>query len=141
RKPLRVFGELRLDRASNHRIRGSDVGRETRNDIALAIDDELFEVPCDLGLGLRSQTMLIEGLAQRAIGLTLGFRHGANQVLIEWMLSFALNHDFLEHGELDAELGLAKLLYFGIRAGLLSGKLIGRKTKHLESLAMVSLVD
>src|SRR2546423_145546 len=60
---------------------------------------------------------------------------------IERMLSFALDHNFLEHRKLHAKFCLAELLDLRVGSRLLSGEFVSRKAEHLKSLAMIGLVD
>src|SRR5688572_1574624 len=70
-------------------ILGLGGGREPIDHLAVAVDQELGEVPLD-GLA-----------AEHALGATL-------QPAIQWMRRIAIHVDFLEHGEADAIVLLAE---------------------------------
>src|SRR3954468_16136975 len=78
-----LLGELSLDRADNPFVLGWHVGGEAGGDAAIAPDQELLEVPMDLGCIGRRAWLL--GFARRKLGLGLRLC----EMPVERMLFFA----------------------------------------------------
>jgi hypothetical protein len=84
---------------------------ETLDDVALGIDEELLEVPGDLG-------------AVAVAGLRLGL-----EPLVERCGAVTVDVDLVEHRERDAELRRGEFEDLGVRSGFLPTELVAREAE------------
>jgi hypothetical protein len=95
-----------------------DLGTESPNHLARTIDQELGEIPRDIGFTV-------------VVGL------GGFQELVQIASAIAVDLDLGEHGEADIILRLRKFKHFGVAARFLASELIARKRQHGKSLILV----
>src|SRR5215472_5149121 len=122
--PLRIGSallQLLLDRFGQFFRIWSDLGLKALDHLAIAIDQELGEVPLDVS-GDTTSGLLGEVCVQ---GRLIGTLHG----------------NLGEHRETHVVLPRAESLDFGIRAGLLGSEVVRREAKDDESLIFVLFVD
>lgn len=111
---------------------------------ALAVDEELGEVPHDVGL---LAELLVVGLcelvkrrsleaAAKALEGALGGKRGK-----EGVGGVAVHIELLEAGELGVELQRAELVDLVVGLGCLAGELVAREVQDLEALVVVGGVD
>ena len=117
---------------------------EARDQVALAVDEELGEVPADVGLvaellaigcGELLQGQVLDALtkaSKRLLGCQVG-KEGDSRVTVDVNL--------LELGELGAELERAELRDLIVGLGCLVGELVAGEVKNLEALLAMSGVD
>src|SRR5581483_11760148 len=145
RKPFwagaRLPGEFGFDCSDYRRVIGGDIGSEALDHLAVSIDEELLEVPHDVGLVFGAEAVLFERLAQLALRILARGGLGFGQVLVKGMLSGAFHDNFLVHREPDAEFRGAELGDFRIGARFLPGELIGGEPEHDKSLVVVLFVE
>src|SRR5437870_5470095 len=101
---------------------GLDVGRVAFDDLALAVDQELGEIPLDRLGAEQPRLFLFEVLVQRRRGI-------------------AVDVDLGEHRKRHAVIDLAERLDLLLIAGLLRAELIARKAEHFEAAIVHLLVD
>ncbi len=113
----------------------------TGDDVAVAIDDELLEVPEDGGLGLGLDAVAGELGAEGAGLVGGGLRLGGDELLVEGMGVGAGDGDLLEEREGDVEAGLAEGGDLVVGSGLLAGEVVGREGEDLEAVGLAALVE
>src|SRR5947209_8614161 len=109
--PLRHFGwsglEGGFDGGDDRGIVGEDFGGEARGYVAVAVDEELFEVPKDAGLRVGDGSIVlafeeaVEVFAEAVAGVADGFRLGGDEGPVESMGVGAGDGDLGEDGEVD----------------------------------------
>src|SRR5690349_1969479 len=111
--------ERRFDRRRHFRRVRRRLWFEALDDLAVATDEELAEVPLDVA-------------GERRL------RSGERD--IEWMPLRAVHGDFVEQRKCDVVFVGAKLLDLLVGAGFLAQKLVAWKAEHRETLVLVFFV-
>ena len=143
RSPPLLFRQFLLD-ARFHvlRLRG---GLEAADDAAFAADEELGEVPLDVGLrcvvGIGLGEHLVEQLRQRMLGVEAGKACLALQPLVDGVGAVAIDLDLRHQREGDAVVDAAELLDLLVGAGLLMAELVAGEADDDESLVLILLVE
>ena len=122
-----------------------DVGGESCDDLAVAADEELFEVPEELGWIVWGGKVLALEVAGEvfAQGVVVGIARGSvcDELAIERMFARAGDGDFAEDGEGYRVVGGTELGDVLVAAGLLRGEVVGGETEHGETAILVALVE
>jgi hypothetical protein len=123
---------------------GWGVGGEAGLDLAIAVDQEFFEVPEELGEGVGWGEAVLGGVvgevfAPGAVGDVLGC--GFDEGGVEWVLGGAGDGDLGEEGEGDGVVGGAEFGDLLVGAGLLAGEVVGGKAEDDEAAIFVGLVE
>jgi hypothetical protein len=118
------------------RIRG-----EAGDDFAVAVDDELFEVPHDFGLGVGLDAVAGELLAELAGLLGGGDGFLGDELFVEGVGLGAGDDDLLEHGEVDAEAAFAEGGDLFVGAGFLALEVVSGEAEDLEAVGFAALVE
>jgi len=117
-----------LDGGDDGGVVGRDLGREAVDDVAVAVDEELLEVPEDAGLGIRGCAALLEVAVEIfAEGFAAGaggFGFGGDEGRVEGMGVGAGDGDLRKQGKVDAEGGAAEGLDVFVGAWLLAGEVV-----------------
>src|SRR2546421_5494848 len=114
--------ELLLYRGNQRRVLGRGQGPEAADDLAVAGDEELLEVPLD-----------VAGLA-----LVVGVRR---ELLVQRVAALPVHLDLLEERERDAVARLAERGDLVRAAGLLGAELVAREPEDGKALVAVVLVQ
>ena len=119
-------------------------GLEAGYHLALLVDEELGEVPLDVGLLLVVGVCLAEHVVQNSCQVVLGIPAGEAflllQELVQGICILAVDLDLLETRELGAEVQLAELMDAFIGARSLLSELVAGEVENLEALAVILLV-
>ena len=143
RSPPLLFRQFLLD-ARFHvlRLRGR---LEAADDIAFAADEELGEVPLDVGLrcvvGIGLGEHLVEQLRQRMLGVEAGKACLALQPLVDGMSTVAIDLNLRHKGEGDTMVQTAELLYLLVSTRLLMTELVAGEAYDDKSLVLILLVE
>ena len=111
---------------------GRSVGSEAGEDVAVAADEELFEVPEELGERVGWGIAILGGVAFEAFapGAVLDVGGGGfDERGVEWVLVGADDGDLLEEREGDGVVDGAEFGDLLIGAGLLSGEVVRREAE------------
>ena len=114
---------------------------ETSNDIAIAVDEELGEVPLDVGSLAPTWVHLVEHLFETWSQLVVGIKALEALLLLQigeqrrCVLTIDLNLG--ELWELNVIVGCAELVNLGLCAGSLLTKLIAREVENGETLGRI----
>src|SRR3974377_1466175 len=85
--------------------------------------------------------MLSQGLPEAALLVAVRRGWRAGKIAIERVLPLTLDRDLRKQWELHIIRGLAELQDLLVRAGLLGGEIVGRKSKHLETLFAIFFIQ
>lgn len=130
--------QRRINRGTQARIVGRNVRGEAVDDLAVATDQEFFEVPHHARRGVGGDAVTGKFLAHRA--LAGGVRMGAGQCPIQRVRLVASDGDLGKHREGDVVGELAELRDLRFAARLLAVEVVGRKRQHFQALcALVAI--
>lgn len=129
-----------LDRLNEDGIGGEGVGGEAGDDLSTAVDEELLEVPGELGSVVNgepvaSETIFEAGVSDACDGL------GGGEGFVEGRLSGAGDDGLLEHGEGDLEGGVTELLNLLVGSWFLAGEVVGGEAEYVETAVAVGGVE
>ena len=133
-----------LDGGGDLGVVGRGVWGEAGEYVAVASDEEFFEVPEKFGEGVGRGKAVLGGVvgelfAPGAVGDVRG--RGFDEGGVERVLARAGDGDFGEEWEGDGVFGGAELGDFLIVAGLLTGEVVGGDAEDDEALILVLLVE
>jgi hypothetical protein len=139
-----LVAEGLFDGGNDFGVVGWGVGGEAGEDVAVAADEELFEVPEELGEGVGRREAVFgrvvgEVFAPGAVGDVLGC--GFDEGGVERVLGGAGDRDLGEEGEGYGVFGGAELGDLLIGAWLLSGEVVGWEAEDDEAAVFVLLVE
>lgn len=139
-----VLGEGLLDGVSDLGVVGRGVGSKAVEDVAVAADEELLEVPEQLGELVRWGKAVGRGVAGKvfapqSVQDVAGC--GGDERGVEGMLAGAGDRDLGEKGKGDGVLAGAEVGDLLIGARLLAGEIVGGKPEDDEAPIFVPLVD
>lgn len=125
---------------------GGDHGFETCDDFAVAVDEELAEVPADLVTFVETGTGFLMDVVEHGCEFGVMGRIADEgcfflEPLVEWGGVRAVDIDLLEHGEVDAESGGAEGLDVGRGAWLLAKELVAGEAENDEAFVFVLVVE
>ena len=118
---------------------------ETCNDLALAVDEELREVPLDSVARKVLRKVFLQRVrqhfGQRVRGVKALKALLRRQILKEWLRRIAPHIPLFEDGERNTIVQAAELLHLIVCARLLSCKLVAREAQNLKPLRLILRKD
>ena len=118
---------------------------KTAHDLAFAVNQELCEVPLDVGLrcviGICLGEHLVQQFGERMLGCEAGKASLARQPFVDGMGILAVHFNLRHQGEGDAMILAAKLLDLLVGTGFLMPELVARETDDDQSAVLVLLIE
>ena len=118
---------------------------ETCNDLALAVDEELREVPLDSVARKVLRKVFLQRVrqhfGQRVRGVKALKALLRRQILKEWLRRIAPHIPLFEDGERNTIVQAAELLHLIVCARLLSCKLVAREAQNLKPLRLILRIE